>query len=154
MLRLIERLPFRTSLTLLASVPLLAVIGLGAFVTLNSYGAYQKLSGAAALERLAGASGRLMLALPVESAASPDQRSQMRQKTDEAYKAIVAGYNEVVSAGYADTLLTDIKRTLDERYAKISEFRGKVDAGPIDAMVPLLYLQPLSASSIQLTARL
>ena len=85
MLRLIERLPFRTSLTLLASVPLLAVIGLGAFVTLNSYGAYQKLSGAAALERLAGASGRLMLALPVESAASPDQRSQMRQKTVEAY---------------------------------------------------------------------
>jgi methyl-accepting chemotaxis protein len=153
MLRLIERLPFRTSLTLLASVPLLAVIGLGAFVTLNSYGAYQKLSGAAALERLAGASGRLMLALPVESAASPDQRGQMRQKTDEAYKAIVAGYNEVVSAGYADTLLTDIKRTLDERYAKISEFRGKVDAGPIEAMVPLLYLQPLSASSIQLTAR-
>ncbi|WP_037088374.1 nitrate- and nitrite sensing domain-containing protein, partial [Neorhizobium vignae] len=153
MTRLLWALSFRSLLSVLAVVPLGAVAVLGAFITLKAYGDYQKLSGAAALERLAGASGRLMLALPVESAASPDQRSLMRQKTDEAYNSIVAGYTEVVSAGYADTLLTDIKRNLDERYAKISEFRGKVDAGPIEAMVPLLYLQPLSASSIQLTAR-
>jgi methyl-accepting chemotaxis protein len=94
-----------------------------------------------------------MLALPVESAASPEQRSQRRQKTDDAFKAVVTSYNQVMAAGQSDTLLAEVKRNLDERYAKISEFRTKVDAGPIDAMVPLLYMQPLSASSIQLTSR-
>ena len=50
MLRLIERLPFRTSLTLLASIPLAAVIGLGAFASWESYNQYRDLNRAVALE--------------------------------------------------------------------------------------------------------
>ena len=153
MTRLLWSLSFRSLLTLLAIVPLAAVAVLGTIVLRDTFGNYQKLTGAAALERLAGAGGQLMLALPVESAAPADQRPQMRQKTDAAYKSIVANYNDVIEAGYEDRILADIKRVLDERYAKLSEFRAKVDAGPIDAMVPLLYMQPVSASSIQVTAR-
>jgi len=153
MTRLLWSLSFRALLTVLAIVPLAAVAVLGAIVIRDEYSNYQKLSGAAALERLAGAGGQLMLALPVESASAPDQRPQMRQKTDTAYKAIVASYGDVIAAGYDDQILSNIKRGLDERYAKLNEFRSKVDAGPIDAMMPLLYMQPISAASIQVTAR-
>ena len=55
MVRLIERLPFRASLTLLALVPLLAVVCLGAFVSWNSYASYRELERALALEKLARA---------------------------------------------------------------------------------------------------
>ncbi|MCF6371020.1 methyl-accepting chemotaxis protein [Rhizobium halophilum] len=153
MTRLLSSLSFRALLTVLAVVPLTAVAALGAILTLEAYGDYQKLSGAAALERLASAGGRMMLALPVESASSADQRPQMRQITDEAYRSISTSYDEVVAAGYSDNLLADIKVKLDERYVKLAEFRSMVDAGPVDAMAPLLYMQPLSASSIQLTSR-
>lgn len=82
MVRLIERLPFRASLTLLALVPLLAVVCLGAFVSWNSYASYRELERALALEKLARAGGELMLVMPVEGAATAATRSDIRVKAD------------------------------------------------------------------------
>ncbi len=59
----------------------------------------------------------------------------------------------MTAAGLSDKFLSDTKQMVDERYAKLSEFRAMVDAGPVEAMVPLRYMQPLSAASISMTAR-
>ncbi|SMC59735.1 methyl-accepting chemotaxis protein [Rhizobium sp. RU36D] len=153
MRRLLEALSFRTLLTTLAVVPLVAVLGLGTLAVTEAYQNYDALARDVLLERIGNAGGELMMALPVESAAKPETRAQLRQKTDAAYKNLDAAYAAVTATGLSDKFLSDTKQMVDERYAKLAEFRAMVDAGPVEAMVPLRYLQPLSAASISMTAR-
>ncbi|MCI9868289.1 nitrate- and nitrite sensing domain-containing protein [Rhizobium skierniewicense] len=153
MARIFSYFSFRLLLTFLASLPLAAVVVLGAIVTLDTYRAYQKLLDASVLESLAANGGRLMINLPVESAASAEQRSQARKNTDDAYNAVVQSYDKVVEVGYADPLLLQIKRNVDERYAKLAEFRTKVDTGTAEPLASLAYMQPLSSASIRLASR-
>ena len=65
MARIFSYFSFRLLLTFLASLPLAAVVVLGAIVTLDTYRAYQKLLDASVLESLAANGGRLMINLPV-----------------------------------------------------------------------------------------
>jgi methyl-accepting chemotaxis protein len=153
MSRLIERLPFRASLTLLALVPLLAVVCLGAFVSWNSYSSYRELERALALEKLARAGGELMLVMPVEGAATAATRTDIRAKADNAYRALVDVYGKTVAFGINDTGLVKIKSSLDERWSKLPEYRSAIDAGIADPLMSLRYLQPISASGLELAGR-
>ncbi|WP_083716480.1 methyl-accepting chemotaxis protein [Agrobacterium sp. DSM 25558] len=151
--RVIGLFSFQSLLTVLAITPLAAVMLLGAIVTFGTYTSYLKLSDAVALERLSSAGGKLMLALPGESASSTDQRLKAREITDNAYNTVVASYDDVVSLGHSEPFLNEIKRNLDDRFSRISEFRAAIDAGPISPLLPLQYMQPISAASIQLASR-
>ncbi|MCO5731568.1 methyl-accepting chemotaxis protein [Rhizobium sp. SSA_523] len=153
MSKLMRSLSFGVLLFTLAAVPLIAVGVLGVTATIDSYRDYEKLSRAALLERLGNAGGALMMALPVESAATPEARAQLRSKTDDAYKAISKSYEALLAAGVNDKVLADVKKVVDDRYAGLGEFRKMVDAGPIDSMLPLKYMQPLSAAAIGITSR-
>ncbi|WP_105370085.1 methyl-accepting chemotaxis protein [Neorhizobium huautlense] len=153
MVRLIERLPFRASLTLLALVPLLAVVCLGAFVSWNSYASYRELERALALEKLARAGGELMLVMPVEGAATAATRSDIRVKADSAHRALLEIYDKTVAFGINDAGLAKTKSSLDERWGKLPEYRSAIDAGSADPLMSLRYLQPISASGLELAGR-
>ncbi|MCK8778589.1 methyl-accepting chemotaxis protein [Rhizobium sp. NTR19] len=153
MSRFFGSLSFRVLLFMLAAVPLVAVGVLGVTATVNSYREYDKLSRAALLERLGNAGGELMMALPVESAAAPEARLPARKRTDDAYKAIADAYAALVANGVNDTFLADIKKQVDDRYSKLAEFRTAVDSGPVDTMMSLIYMQPLSTAAIGVTSR-
>ncbi|MFB9951763.1 methyl-accepting chemotaxis protein [Rhizobium puerariae] len=153
MLRLIQRLPFRASLTLLALVPLLAVVCLGAFVVRNSYMHYRELERALVLEKLARAGGELMLIMPVEGAASAAQRPEIRAKADGRYAQLIEIYNQTVAFGVQDSALSKIKSNLEERWSKLSEYRSAIDAGTADPLMSLRYLQPISSAGLEITGR-
>ncbi len=80
MRRLLEALSFRTLLTTLAVVPLVAVLGLGTLAVTEAYQNYDTLSRDVLLERVGAAGGELMMALPVESAAKPEVRSSFAKR--------------------------------------------------------------------------
>ncbi|MHB0953917.1 MAG: methyl-accepting chemotaxis protein [Allorhizobium sp.] len=153
MLKLLERLSFRSLLTTLAVVPLLAVVVLGGWLIWNSYSAYQSLVRADTLQRLAFDAGRLAQLVPAESGASADKRGEYRALTDEAYRSLASAYDAVVDAGYHDDALAKMKAALDQRYARISEFRTKTDDGTAAPLLALEILQPLVGASADVTRR-
>ncbi|MFA7415864.1 MAG: methyl-accepting chemotaxis protein [Rhizobium sp.] len=153
MLKLLERLSFRSLLTTLAVVPLLAVVVLGGWLIWNSYSAYQSLVRADTLQRLAFDGGRLAQLVPAESGASADKRGEYRALTDEAYRSLDSAYDAVVDAGYRDGALAKMKEALDQRYARISEFRTKTDDGTAAPLLALEILQPLVGASADVTRR-
>jgi methyl-accepting chemotaxis protein len=153
MSRIVERLSFRMSLTLLALVPLLAVVGFGAMVAWESYNSYRKLERAAVLDELARAGGDLMIIMPVEGAATPANKAEIRGKADASYKKLVDVYQAIVDFGYKDATLINIKASLDERWLKLAEYRQQVDAGSPDPLLSLKYLQPISAAALDMAGR-
>ena len=151
MSHLVARLPFRILLTILAFVPLTAAICLGAFVSWGSLNRYDEMERALALEKLASMGGSLMLIMPLEATARTDQRLGIRAQADNAYKALVAAYNQAVIFGDGDPRLARIKEVLDGRWNKLGEFRAAVDAGSTDPLISLKYLQPIATAGVEFT---
>lgn len=153
MLRLIERLPFRMSLTFLASVPLLAVIGLGSYLGWEAYAKYSALDRAVTLERLALAAGDLMNAIPEESFGPLEQRPQARAIVDAAEKQLVSLHKEISSLGYGDETLRDLANAVDERFARMGEYRAKIDAGDTNQLLSAQYVTPVSEKTLDIISR-
>ncbi|MBB4956011.1 methyl-accepting chemotaxis protein [Agrobacterium vitis] len=152
-MRLISALPFKILLTSLAVVPLVAAIALGAVMSWDALQNYRKMSNAITLERLARAGGNLLLKMPLEGAASADKRAAARQATDAAYQETITAYNAAEAAGYHDEILIGFRNRLVESYSKISEYRSAVDGNRVDPIMPLKYLQPISAMGVEMTGR-
>ncbi|MCM2471969.1 methyl-accepting chemotaxis protein [Rhizobium sp. CG5] len=152
-MRLISALSFKTLLTSLAVVPLLAAVGLGAIMSSDALENYRKMSNAVTLDRLARAGGSLLLTMPVEGAATLANRTEKRQATDAAYQEAIDAYDAVVAAGYNDPIMNGFKTRLVDYYGKIGEFRAAVDADKVDPIMPLKYLQPISAMGMEMTGR-
>ncbi|MCZ8178105.1 MAG: methyl-accepting chemotaxis protein [Rhizobium sp.] len=146
----LSRLSFRKSLTLLAFVPLCAVLALGAAVGINAYSDYRKLQEAQVLAQLAHAGGELMVLMPQE--AGPD-RMQVRPKSDAAYQLILQKLDEIKLLGYDDAITRKLRADLEAAYAKMPEYRQKLDAGDKDPILPLRYAQPTAAAALALTLR-
>ncbi|CDZ33236.1 methyl-accepting chemotaxis protein [Neorhizobium galegae] len=153
MLRLIERLPFRTSLTLLASIPLLAVITLGALSSLDAYAQYRELNHAVVLERLALAAGDLMNAIPLESSVPLAQRPDARSKLDAAQRTVVELHKQIDANGYSEPGLRDLAKSLEERYARMGEYRAKIDAGDTNQLLSAQYVSPVSERGLDIIGR-
>ncbi|MCQ1836463.1 methyl-accepting chemotaxis protein [Neorhizobium galegae] len=153
MLRLIERLPFRMSLTLLASIPLLAVITLGALSSLDAYAQYRELNRAVVLERLALAAGDLMNAIPLESSVAPAQRPDARSKLDAAQRKVVELHKQIDANGYSEPGLRDLARSLEERYARMGEYRAKIDGGDTNQLLSAQYVSPVSERGLDIIGR-
>ncbi len=153
MSKFFSSISFRALLSVLVIVPLLAAVLFGAMLSWNAYSSYILTANAVTLERLARSGGELQLAMPLEGAAPPERRPAMRQASNEAYRTVVDAYEATVEAGYNDATLAQIKAALDERFARLSEFRAKVDAGESDPMLPLKYLQPMSAAGLDIAGR-
>jgi len=153
MLRLIERLPFRTSLTLLASIPLAAVIGLGAFASWESYNQYRDLNRAVALEGLALAAGELMNAIPEESFGSVAQRPQARAAVDAAEKRLVSQFKAIDAQGYGEASLRELVTSADERFLRMPEYRAKIDSGDTNQLLSAQYVTPVSEKTLDIIGR-
>ncbi|MBP2558598.1 methyl-accepting chemotaxis protein [Neorhizobium galegae] len=150
MLNLIERLPFRISLTLLAFVPLLAVIGLGAFASWEAYNQYRELNRAIALEGLALAGGELMNAIPEESFGSLAQRPQARASVDAAEKRLVNQYKAIDAQGYGEPSLRELVAAVDERFLRMPEYRAKIDSGDTNQLLSAQYVTPVSEKTLDI----
>jgi methyl-accepting chemotaxis protein len=151
--KIISAFSFKPLLISLTVVPLMAAMALGVVSSFEAYQTYEEMSDAVALERLARAGGNLLLVLPVEGAAAPSERVAKRANTDAAYKEVVDAYEGAVASGYDDSVLRQLKTQLTERYARIGEFRSAVDADRVDPIMPLKYLQPISAMGMEITGR-
>jgi methyl-accepting chemotaxis protein len=147
---LLGKLSFQKALTLIALVPLLAVIGLGGAAGLSSYEDYQKLQRAAALAKLSYQGGELMMMMPLET--GPD-RAEVRKKSDAIYAAMIEQLDVVAALGYTDPITGKLRDNLQTLYAKMPEYRQKLDAGDPDPILPLRYAQPVASAGLALTLR-
>ncbi|MCF1468647.1 HAMP domain-containing protein [Agrobacterium vitis] len=152
-MRIISALPFKVLLTSLGIVPLLAAIVLGAILSWEAWENYMKTSKAVTLEQLARDGGNLLLVMPLEGAAPPAARAEARATSDAAYAKVVSAYDDAIAAGYDDAILNDLKNRLVDSFSRIGEFRYAVDADRVDPIMPLKYLQPVSAMGMELAGR-
>ncbi len=129
-----RRIGFTQLLMVMVSVPLAAAILCAGKLTYESWSHYSDLSRAASLLRLATAAGRLGIATPGEGfatreaiagAANKAALDVLRQKTDDAYRALrdAAAVNDVKDAKIEEHL-----RILDDRMRDVATLRAKVDA--------------------------
>lgn len=150
MIRMIERLPIRASLILLALLPLSAVVVLGSVMSWSSYSSYKDLERSIMLERLARAGGDLVLTIPGETQSSVATRAESRARSDAAYKQITDMYDGVLALGISSDSLAKTMATLSENWKKVTEFRSLVDGGSTDPLLTLKYIQPVSLSSVDI----
>ena len=147
---ILGRISFQKALTLIALVPLLAVTGLGGAAGYNSYLEYQKLTRAAALAELAYQGGELMMIMPLETAPN---RMEIRKQSDAIYQAMMDQMAELDRMGYGDPITLQLRANLEKMYARMPEYRQKIDAGDKDPILPLRYAQPVAAAGLDLTLR-
>ncbi len=147
---ILGRISFQKALTLIALVPLLAVTGLGGAAGYNSYLEYQKLTRAAALAELAYQGGELMMIMPLETAPN---RLEIRKQSDAIYQAMIDQMTELDRMGYGDPITVQLRSNLEKMYARMPEYRQKIDAGDKDPILPLRYAQPVAAAGLDLTLR-
>ncbi|GEO83819.1 MULTISPECIES: methyl-accepting chemotaxis protein [Alphaproteobacteria] len=150
---LLGTLSFRALLTSLAAVPLLAVLVLGGWLSLISYRESDELHRATRLADLAESGIAMGLAGPAETGAAVAQRAEYRARTDAVAAAIEASYREVLAQGYDDPGLQSLKRLYDEKLSRLAEFRAKTDDGTAPPLLALEIVQPIVASSSELTRR-
>jgi methyl-accepting chemotaxis protein len=152
-LSLFGNLSFRTSLYLLAMVPLAAVVALGATVSWNSFDHYERLKRAEAMARLAYAGGEMMMIMPLEGSVPPAARPAVREKSDMIYKDMIGELNALAALGYDDPLTRAQRQTLEAAFAKIPEYRQQLDAGDTNPILPLRYAQPVASAALSLASR-
>ncbi|MDQ0423267.1 methyl-accepting chemotaxis protein [Peteryoungia aggregata LMG 23059] len=146
----LSRLSFRKSLTLLALVPLCAVLGLGAMIGINAYGDYKKLQEAQVLADLAHAGGELMVLMPLETGPN---KAEIRTRADATYARTIETLNALEALGYNDPITKKLRGDLEATYARMPEYRQKLDAGDKDPILPLRYAQPTASAALALTLR-
>ncbi|MFB9913506.1 nitrate- and nitrite sensing domain-containing protein, partial [Rhizobium paknamense] len=150
---ILKRFSFRTMLSILAVVPLLAAVGLGVVISREAYLNYTALQQAVTLVRVARAGGALLHSMPAEAESTPSNRAERRKATDQDYQEVVNAYDAALKIGHEDAILSGLKKKLDEGFARMAEFRQKVDAGDADPLLPLKYLQPVSATGLDMAGR-
>jgi len=153
MLRLIERLPFRTSLTLLAVIPTAATIALGVGLGLNAYEKYKQFDKARILADLVAPAGSMMNAISAESYAGPAERGAARARVDAVEKMLVDNHANIKAQGLADRGLDEAIAGLEDRFSRMAEFRAKIDAGDKNPLLTAQYLTPLSQQTLDTVAR-
>ncbi|WP_052182706.1 methyl-accepting chemotaxis protein [Rhizobium sp. YS-1r] len=153
MARFIERLSFRTSLALVAVIPTAAAIVLGAALGLSAYENYRQFDRTRTLTKLVGPAGSMMNAISAESYAGPAERDAARKNADTIEKALVDNYARIKSQGMADRGLEETITALEDRYARMGEFRAKIDAGDKNPLLTAQYLTPLSQQTLDTVAR-
>ena len=150
---LLGTLSFRSLLTSLAAVPLVAVLVLGGWLSLISYRESDELLRAVRLADLAKSGIAMGLAGPAETGASAAQRAERRARTDAVAASIEASYREVLAQGYDDPGLELLKRAFDEKLSRLAEYRTKTDDGTAAPLLALEIVQPIVAAGSELTRR-
>jgi len=138
---------------LLASVPLLAVIGLGGYSSWFAYDKYRDLDRAVVLQTLALSASDLMSLTPAESSAPPEQRPAVRNKVDAAEKKLVSLFNEVRGMGYSDPALQEMVSSLEQRFGAMGEYRAKIDGGDTNQLLAAQYVSPISERCLDIIGR-
>jgi methyl-accepting chemotaxis protein len=147
---LLGRISFQKALTLIAVVPLLAVVVFGGAAGYGSYQEYQQLTRSAALAKLAHQGGELMMIMPLETAPN---RMEIRKQSDALYQSMIDQLSVLRSMGYDDPITQKMQGNLDKMFARMPEYRQKLDAGDSDPILPLRYAQPVAAAGLELTLR-
>jgi methyl-accepting chemotaxis protein len=127
-----------------------AAIGLGAVLGINAYSNYEKLQEAQALANLAHSGGQLMVLMPLETGPN---KAEIRKKADATYATIIERLNEIEALGYNDPITKQLRGDMETTYARMAEYRQKLDAGDKDPMLPLRYAQPTASAALALTLR-
>ncbi|WP_284756922.1 methyl-accepting chemotaxis protein [Agrobacterium sp. fls2-241-TYG-188a] len=149
----VRKFSFRTQLTMLALVPLLATMVLGGILSQSAYTNFLGLEKAVHLVRLARAGAALQRSMPNEASALPADRAAARKETDDDYAKLIDAYDTAFSDGNEDAGLAALKAKMVQNFANISEYRRKVDSGDKDTLLPLKHLQPISAVGLDITSR-
>lgn len=144
---------FRTQLTMLAIVPLLATVILGAMASQSAYGHFLAMQKAVELVRVARAGAALQRSMPAEAGATAADRSASRRETDQDYAELLRTYDVAFPAGKEDPLLAGLKTKLVQNFSNLAEYRSKVDANDPDPLLPLKYLQPISSVGLDIAGR-
>ncbi|WP_319567389.1 methyl-accepting chemotaxis protein [Cohaesibacter marisflavi] len=137
-------------LAAIVSIPVLAILGLGGFLSYQSYETYHQMKYATDLVALGNAGGQLSEGLPREVFASPSERSQKRQETDSLYDKVLGQFDAV---GSSDPGLIEIQRELNAIRSNVTAFRAEIDNGNDSPVLGVKYLQPISALANKLMRR-
>jgi methyl-accepting chemotaxis protein len=152
-LSLLGKLSFRKSLSLLALVPLTAVVGLGLAVGWSSYENYARLHRAEAMAKLAYAGGEMMMIMPLEGSVPAADRPAVRAKADGVYKDMIEQLDALAVLGYDDAATRKLRADLEATFAKMPEYRQQLDAGDTNPILPLRYAQPVASAALSLSSR-
>ena len=128
-----KRFSLRALLLLLAIVPLAAFVVVCSLTTWGYYDQFASFRTATVVQRLANAGAKLALAMPEESRATAEARSQRRVDTDRAFAAIAAIYQQWKASGQSDATIENDVHFLMDRRETMKAFRAHVDAGVGDA---------------------
>ena len=150
-------------LRLLVLVPLLALAALGGVLVLQSLGEYREVQRVASLQRLVSAATYLAMtsvasegratyaywAAPTDEARN--KLNEQRQATDRGFAAFRQAAAE---AGLTDAKAAELVRTIETRMNGLGDIRQKADARSISRVEMGAFLQPTTASAIDLVGRL
>ncbi|MBW6422749.1 methyl-accepting chemotaxis protein [Rhizobium sp. XQZ8] len=153
MLRLIERMSFKTSLALVAIIPTSAMIVLGVALGLDAREAYQQLNKARTLMDVVAPAAGMMNAISGESYSTPADRTSARSRVDTVQKTLVENYAKIKAQGVGDRGLEEIITGFQDRFTKMGEFRAKIDGGDKNPLLTAQYLTPLSQQTLDTIAR-
>ncbi|WP_117192478.1 methyl-accepting chemotaxis protein [Rhizobium terrae] len=153
MLRMIQRLSFRTSLALVAIIPTSAMVVLGVAMALDASEGYRQLDKARTLMTVVAPAASMMNAISGESYSTPTDRVAARSRVDTVEKRLVDNYARIKAQGMSDRGLDETIAGLQERFGRMSEFRAKIDAGDKNPLLTAQYLTPLSQQTLDAVAR-
>ena len=137
-------------LAAIVSIPVLAILGLGGFLSFQSYENYLQMKYATDLVALGNAGGQISDGLPREVFSSPSERSLTRQETDQLYDQVLAQFESLDSD---DPGLQAIQQDLVKMRSNVAAFRAEIDKGNDSPVLGVTYLQPISAVANKLMQR-
>uniref|UniRef100_UPI00310147CF methyl-accepting chemotaxis protein n=1 Tax=Neorhizobium sp. EC2-8 TaxID=3129230 RepID=UPI00310147CF len=144
MFSIINRLPFRTILSLVALIPTLAIIGLGVALGWNAYVSFSQFDKARQLTTLMAPAASLFTAIANESFAGPTQRLAAREHVDALQSKLAGNYDRLKGLNISGMAFEQTMSNLHQRYMRLSEYRNKIDAGDKDPLLSAQYLTPLT----------
>ncbi|MDO9707092.1 methyl-accepting chemotaxis protein [Paracraurococcus lichenis] len=159
---MLARLPMRTLLLLVATVPLLGALAFGGILAGESFAAYRAANRVLELEQVANTGARVVFELSIEARALRDfaasgseaDRAKMVERRRITERNLAAFRAAVAAAGPTDQGTREAIAFIDERIAGYGPIRAKAEDRSLTATDTALYNQPVLARGYELVARL
>ena len=148
-----SKLSFRTMLLVMMTLPLLAAMGFGGLLSVQSYHDTLALERTRSLVVLANAAIAVSSALPAEVLNTDKDQSAPRAASDQAIAGLRDAYEASVANGFNDPTLNGFKEEFEKRVKRIENYRSQKDARTASSLIGQQTTQPIVAISADLTRR-
>ncbi|MCA0257723.1 MAG: methyl-accepting chemotaxis protein [Proteobacteria bacterium] len=148
-----SKLSFRTMLLVMMTLPLLAAMGFGGLLSVQSYHDTLALQRTRSLVVLANAAIAVSSALPAEVLNTDKDQTAVRAASDQAISGLGSAYADSLAKGFNDPTLNAFHDEFDKRVKRIENYRSQKDAGTASSLIGQQTTQPIVAISADLTRR-